>query len=300
MYVILLILSIAILIFSIRPKKKLRRMNNKGLLESLNNRFTKLHYKKESKEYFQLKQKIIKAGLTISTETYQTLRLILPVVIMIVYILFKIINFINLQMSIENLTEVANVLNDQSILNIKLNINFLIVLLIGLAALLLQGLILFLMGKIREGICKREALILQTYTIMLLKTTKPVKEILKSLYERAYYFEPILRTANERFSTNQKEVLNEMKNSAPQNNDFLNICIALQQALDGDRKLSVTYLENHRNHSREVNKQIRIRNQTRNQGVGILIMMIPLVASLLIVGYPWIMYTLKAIRTIPI
>ncbi len=298
MYVIFLMISIIVLVLTIKPKKKLKRRKDKGLLESLNNKLSKLYYKKESRKYYKLKQKIVKAGLTMSPETYQTVRLILPVVIMVIYIFFKMINFINLKISAENLTEAAKILNDESILNIRLNINFLTVLIIGLIALFLQRVVLFIMGKIRAEISKKEALILQTYAIMLLKTTKPVKQILISLYERANHFKPHLKQANERFSTNPDAALSELKESAQ--GDFINICIALQQALNGDRKLSVTYLENRRNLSREVNKQIRIRNQTRDQGIGILIMMIPLVVSLAIVGYPWIMYTLKAIKSIPI
>lgn len=299
MYVVLLMISIIALALSIKPKKKLKSRNNKGLLESLNNKFTKLHYQKDSRNYVKLKQKIIKAGLIMSPETYQTVRLILPGMIMVIYILFKVINYINLQLSIEALTEAAKVLNDESILNIGLNINFLVVFLIGLISLVLQGLILFFMGKIRAGISGREALILQTYTIMLLKTTKPVKQILISIYERADYFKSILETAVNKFSAAPEEALEELKNSTPKSN-FSNICITLQQALNGDRQLSITYLENHRNLAREVNKQIRIRNQTRNQGIGILIMMIPLIVSIAIVGYPWLVFTIKAISSIPI
>ena len=172
-----------------------------------------------------------------SPETYQTVRLVLPVVIMIIYILFKAINFINLKISAENLIEAAKILNDESILNIRFNINFLIVLLIGFISLLLQGLVLFFMEKIKSKISKREALILQTYTIMLLKTTKSVKQILISLYERADFFKPHLKKANERFSTDPEVALSELMESAQ--GDFINICIALQQAFNGAGHLLV-------------------------------------------------------------
>lgn len=300
MYIVLTLLAVAIIIMCIPHKKKLKYRNNLKLTDRLNNKLSKLHYKKGGKNYSKLQQEIVNAGLTTSPEKYQTIRLMLPVAVMVFYIFFKIINFINLQLSIKSLTEAAKVLNDESILNIRLNINLLIVLFMGLMAFLLPDLILFFMGKIRSGISKREALILQTYTIMLLKTTKPVKQILISLYERADYFKPLLKTANERYSTEQNVALEEMKNSVPKNSGFVNICIALQQALTGDRKLSVTYLENHRHLAREVNKQVRIRNQTRNQGIGILIMIVPLITAIVIVGYPWLIYTIRAISLIPV
>lgn len=300
MYIIFTFLAVAIITMCIPHKKKLKYRNSMKLTDRLNNKLSKLHYKKGSKNHSKLQQKIVNAGVTISPEKYQTVRLVLPVAVIAVYIFFKIINFINLQLSIKNLIEAARVLNDESILNIKLNINLLIVLLMGVMVFMLPDLILFFMEKIRTGISKREALILQTYAIMLLKTTKPVKQILISLYERADYFKPLLKTANEKYSTDQNVALAEMKNSAPQNSDFINICIALQQALTGDRKLSVMYLENHRHLAREVNKQVRIRNQTRNQGIGILIMIVPLITAIAIVGYPWLIYTIRSISLIPI
>lgn len=300
MYIIFGLLAVIIIILSMRPKKKLNYRNNKKFVDRLNEKLSRLHYKKDSNNYRALQQRIINAGISVGPETFQTVRLILPLAVMILYILFNIINYLNLKLSIENLAEAAKVLKNETILNINLNINVLTMLLIGAVTLLLPDLIVRFMGAIRTEFSKREALILQTYTIILLRTTKPIKQILQSLYERADYFKPLLKTVNEKFSTNQNGALTELKNSAPQKSDFLNISIALKQALNSDRKLSVIYLENHRNLAREVNKQIRIRNQTRNQGIGILLMMIPILICIAIVGYPWMMYTIRAISQIPI
>ncbi len=247
MYIVFVLMAVIMIFIALWPRKKLRYRDNVKLIDRLNSIMSKLHYKKSSKNYYsKLQQKIINAGITMSPETYQTVKLILPIAVMIIYIFLKVINFINLRLNTKALTEAAKVLNDETILDIRFKINFIVVLLIGIIVLLLPDLMLFFMGKVREGISKREALILQTYAIMLLKTTKPVKEILKSLYERADYFKPLLKTATEKFSTNQNGAITEMKKFAPQKSDFVNICIALQQALNGDRQLSVIYLENHR------------------------------------------------------
>lgn len=297
MYILFLFIAVITLLIDLHPKKKLRR--NIKLTDKLNNKFSKFHYKKDSKNYRNLNIKIRNAGLNLSPETFQTIRFILPTAVIIFYILFEVINYLNLQINIEELKEAAKILNNETILNIHLNINIVTILFIGFITLILPNLILIFMIKIRSGIVKRESLVLQTYTIMLLKTSRPIKHILLSLYERANYFKPLLKAANEKFSADSKNALEELKNSSPQG-DFVNICIALQQAMNSDRKFSVMYLENHRNLSREVNKQIRIRNQTRNQGIGILIMMIPLLINIAIVGYPWLMYTIRAIRFISI
>jgi len=299
MYILIFLLAIAMLLMGFRQKKKLRYKNSIRFTERINNRLSKLHYKKDSKEYRNLQQKIINAGIHTSIETFQSIKIILPFAAVIFYILFKILNYVNLNLNMNELAEAARVLNDDSLLNVSLSINLSEIILIGAVAFLLPDLILKFMTKLRAGLSKKESLILQTYTIMLLKTSKPVKQILISLYERADYFKPVLGKAVNSFSASPEVALEELKSSAPQN-DFQNICIALQQALNGDRKLSTIYLENHRNLAREVNKQIRIRNQTRNQGMGIILMMLPILASIAIVGYPWLVYTIRAIGQIPI
>jgi hypothetical protein len=213
--------------------------------------------------------------------------------------LFKILNYVNLQVNTEELKEAAKVLNDETILNIKLNINFLALLLIGCISSLLPDLIMKFLIKSKINIGQKEALTLQTYTIMLLKTAKPVKQILISLYGRTSLFKHQLELAINKYSSDPDKALSDLKESVTQNN-FKIISIALQQALNNDRDLSIKYLENHRNLAREVNKQIRIRNQTRDEMVGMMIMMVPMLLTLCIIGYPWLIYTLKSISSIPL
>ncbi len=297
MHIIFIIIALFIFILGLRPRKKLNR--NKKLTEVLNERFSKLHYKTDSKKYNNLKIKIINSGIDVSPETFQTVTYLLPIFTMMSYITLKVINYMNLRVNEKALMEAAKVLNNEEILNVSLNVNALSIALVGFIALLFPYLLLRFMGKIRAGGIKREALMLQTYAIMLLKTTRPVKQILISLQERADYFKTQLETVNEKFSTNPDAALSELKRSGPQG-DFTNICVAMQQALSGDRSLSVIYLENHRKFSREVNKQIRIRKQTRNQAIGIFIMAVPTLACAVVVGYPWLMYVIRAIKSIPI
>lgn len=297
MYIIFIIIALFTFMLGFRSKKKLNR--NKKLKEILNEKLSKLHYRKDSKNYNNLKIKIINSGIDVSPETFQTVTLLLPIFTMMSYIALKIINYMNLRVNEKALMDAAKVLNNEAILNVSLNVNALSIALVGFITLLIPDLLLRLMGKIRAGGIKREALMLQTYTIMLLKTTRPVKQILISLQERADYFKTQLKIVNEKFSTNPDAALSELKRSASQG-DFTNICVAMQQALSGDRSLSVIYLENHRKLAREVNRQIRIRNQTRNQAIGIFIMAIPTLACIAVVGYPWLMYVVRAIKSIPI
>lgn len=298
MYIFLVLLAIAIMIIYIWPKKKLRY--NVKFIDRLNNALSRLHYKQDSKPYIVLQHKIERAGFNINPETFQSIRFILPFVTVTFYFLLIAINYVNLRLSINELEIAAKVLDDLTVLNVRFNVNISFILIVFLVSFLLPDMALILMNKLRVSLSKRESLTLQTYTIILLRTSKPVKEILNSLYERAQYFKPSLERANNIFSTDSKKALEELKDSALERSEFENICIALHQALYGNRKLSITYLENHRDLAREVNKQKRIRRQTRNQGIGILVLMIPLLISAALVGYPWLMITIRAIGSIPI
>ncbi|WMJ77872.1 hypothetical protein RBQ61_02790 [Sedimentibacter sp. MB35-C1] len=298
MHIILFLLAVIMIIVLIWPKKKLRRSIK--LSDRLNSILSKLHYDEDSNNYKVLQQKINNAGINISPETFQSIRIIFPFMTTAFYILLNVINYVNLHLNIDAVKEAAKLLNDQSILNIRLNIDIRVILVIYLISILLPGLILKFMSSTRIKLSQKESLTLLTYTVMLLRTPKPVKDILNSIYERADYFKLILERANNTFSTDSKKALDELMNSAPDKTEFENICIALQEAQNGDRRLSIVYLENHRNLAREVNKQIRIRKQTRNQGIGILAMMIPIAISIAIVGYPWLIYTIRAISSIPI
>lgn len=299
MYIIFLLIAILLILLDLKPAKKLKYRSNAIIIDKLNNKLSWIQYKKDSKKYKETQTKIKKAGLELSTETYQTIKIILPIVTMILYILFKILNYTNLQVNTEELREAAKVLNDETILNIKLNINSLVVLLIGFISSLLPDLIIKFLIKSKTYLGQKEALTLQTYTIMLLRTAKPVKQILISLYERTSIFKHQLELAINKYSSDPDKALSDLKGSVTQDN-FKIICISLQQALNNDRDLSIRYLENNRNLAREVNKQIRIRNQTREEMVGMMIMMIPMLLTLCIIGYPWLIYTLKSISSIPL
>lgn len=299
MYLIFASLSVFIFLYDLIPYKKLRRKINTGrLIDKLTNKIIKFQYKEGSTKYEEIKYKIKKAGLDLKPETYQIIKVILPIIFMNIYILFKIINYVNLSLNIEELRETARVLDNKKILDIYLDIRISIVILVGILSFFIPNAVLNIIIKARKKISEKENLILQSYTIMLLKSTKPVKQILISLYDRAKIFKPYLEYAVNRFSTDENAALEELKNSVP-NESFKNICISLQKALNNDRRLSIHYLENHRKLSMEVNKQLRIRKETKDQAIGMILMILPMLIAIGIAGYPWLIFTIKSISSIP-
>ena len=282
------------------PKKKLNRKRNFSTMKkSINKYLSFMQYKKGSKKYEEMDNNIKKAGLDITPETYQTITILMPTIISLVYIAFKILNYVNFMASTEEIKKVAEILQDPSLLNVKLNIRFLYLLMVWVITFLVIKSIPKIKISFRQAASEKETMILQTYTIMMLKTEKPTKEILKSLYERANIFRPYLQRAISKFSTDHNNALTELKNTVP-NNNFKKICIALEQLLNNDKKLSLTYLENHRVLMREINKQKRMRKGTKDQIIGMLLMILPMLVFISIIGYPILIYTIKSIKTIPI
>lgn len=282
------------------PKKKLRHKRTiKTIMQSISKKLRTIQYNEGSKKYEELKMNLKKAGLDITPEEYQTITILMPTIITIIYTAFKILNYINFIVNAEEIKKVAEILQDTSLLDVKLNIRFLNLLLVWLITLLVVKSIPKIKISLRQATSEKETMILQTYAIMMLKTEKPTKEILKSLYERAKIFRPYLEKAINKFSTDSNRSLTELKNTVP-NDNFKKICIALEQSLNNDKKHSIDYLENHRILIREVNRQKRMRKGIKNQIIGMLLMILPMLVFVSIIGYPIIMYTIKSIKTIPI
>lgn len=300
LYLVVLLVAGIMVIIDMLPQKKLSHKKTiKTSIENINKKLSIIQYKKGSQRYEELKMSLKKAGWNITPESYQTITILIPLIIVLLYIISIMLNYINLMANMEEMQKVAELLQDSSLLDIKLNIKLVNFLLVWFVSFFIIKSIPKIKISLRQVTSQKETLILQTYTIMMLKTEKPIKEILISLYERAKIFRPYLQQTNNKFSTDPNKALTELKDIVP-NDNFKKICISLQQSLNNDKKLSVTYLENHRFLMREVNKQLRMRKGTKDQILGMLLMIFPMLICISIIGFPLLMYTIKSIETIPV
>ncbi|KXG73728.1 hypothetical protein [Thermotalea metallivorans] len=260
-----------------------------------------LQDKPESRKYKNLQSDLKKAGLRISPEAFLAITYIFPLVVVFLLIAIKYTNVINTLVNIEKVREVAENLNKPEIAQISLKITstgWIFLLISALIANMLPKWVLKLIIEIKKGLGEKEILMLQTYTIIMLKVGKPVKQILISLYERASAYKEPLELAINTFSSDPNLALQTLKNSVA-SEGFGKICTALEQSLNYDRTISLAYLENHRILGKEINKQLRIRKNTRKKIIGVLLMIFPLVALLAIGSYPWLIFTLKQIDNVP-
>lgn len=301
---VLLSLAFLLIIADLLTQKKKRRLRNISFLSKIE-RVSRTKYvkwmqdKPNSKGYKKTQKLIRQAGFKISPEAIMFISYILPVGMFLFILAIKYTNIINTIMNIEQLKEVAKVLGDKSIAEVDTSINWGVTLAGASVFYFAPKGLLKLVGVLRSVKSQKEVIMLQTYTIMMLKTGKAVKQILITLMDRASNFKPALENAVNSFSQNPALALKELREDAA-NKDFEKIVTALEQTLKSDRKISLKYLENHRILGKELNRINRRGRNAKKSMVGILLMIIPLLTLLVVGGYPWLVFALKVLDETPI
>lgn len=301
-----MLLSIAFLlvIADIFSKKKKRRISNVSLGKKIE-RISKSKYvnwmndKPDSKRYKKLNSQIKQSGLEVKPETIQFISYILPLIAFLFIMAIRYTNIVNAMMNIEKLQRVAKSIGDSSIADINTNINWGIILTVAFSFHFVPKGFLKLMAGFRATKAQKEVVMLQTYAIMMLKTKKSVKEILVTLMDRSSALKKPLERAVNNYSNNPKNALKSLKEEVS-NNDFEKIVISLEQTIKSDRELSLKYLENHRKLGKELNRINRRSKNAKKSVAGILMMIVPLLALLIVGGYPWFVFSMQAIDNVPI
>jgi hypothetical protein len=303
-YVMLLLLAFALVILEILSKKRKRRIKNTSLLnkieETSRHKYIKwMHDKPQSKRHKALQKKIREAGLSISPEAMQLISYFLPLIMFFFLLAIRYTNIINAMMNIEQLKKIAESIGDSNIANVNTKINWAVLMGVAFVFIYLPNGVLKVLGAFRQAVAQKEVVMLQTYAIMMLKTGKSVKQILVTMMDRSKTFKPILEKAVNNYSQNPQFCLKDLKDNCG-NKDFEKIVTSLEQALRSDRKISLKYLENHRVLGKELHKiNNRERNAKKNV-FGILLMIVPLIAMVLVGGYPWFVLSMKILQDVPI
>ena len=304
LYIIPLLIALLLVIidFILNVKKK-RRIPTKGLVSKLekwgrNKLIKKLHDKPESKGYIKLSKKLKQAGIKMSPEAFQTMTYIIPIIIVIILLAIKYTNVINTLMNLEQLKIVAQKIGKEDIAKVDTSVNIPFLLIAFLISHKAPEWILNVLIAYRNAKGHKEIIMLQTYAIMMLKAGQSTKRILISLMERSRLYKEPLEIAVNSFSTNPNKALKELEESVG-NKDFKKLCVALQQTLNYDRKISLTYLQNHRVLGRELQKLNRKAKNTKKSLFGMLLLIIPLLTFILVAGYPWLLFSLKQLDSVP-
>lgn len=299
---LLIALFLVIIDFILNTKKK-RRIPNKGLISKFekwgkNHLIKKLHDKPGSKGYIKLSKKLKQAGIKMSPEAFQTMTYIVPLIVIVLLLAIKYTNVINTIMNLEQLKAVAEKIGKEDIAKVNTKVNMPFLLIAALISHKAPEWILNVLISYRNAKGHKEVVMLQTYAIMMLKAGQSAKRILISLMDRSKLYKEPLEIAVNSFSTNPNKALKELEESVG-NKDFKKLCVALQQTLNHDREISLTYLQNHRVLGRELHKLNRKSKNTKKSLFGMVLLIVPLLAFILVAGYPWLLFSLNQLDSVP-
>ncbi len=290
-YLILLIASVILLlidlIIKLRNKKILKSKKKTKLLKSLEKISLKLKFKR-NKSYLKNEELLKDISLNFSVDMYYLLKIIFAITTVIVIIVVSYLNQVSIALNINKLSIYS--------LNLDMNVSTLII--AFLVSLILPDIVLRQVVKIKYVIAKKEILVLQTYTIMLIKAGKNVKDILKSLYERSNLFKNNFELALNTYSSAPNESLTILKDST-EIKSFKKIVIALEQCLNSDREVSLIFLRNSRKITKELNRLEKLRKDGNKKIFNTLMLILPLAAWMAVSGYPWFVYVIKLINNMP-
>lgn len=280
-YIIMLITSFAVLIidFFIKKKEKRNILRKKREPTSYIKLLSKKLDLKKYKKYIRIYKILKNINMNYTVELFYVYKLCIVIFSIILTLIFSIINKkLNINVS-----------------EINIFIKLIVVIFVVWS---LPNILIKIFSYIKLCLSNKEILILQTYTIILIKAGKNVKQILNSLYKRANYFKDNLRIALKNYSTDPYEALMNLKKSSD-SNDFKKIIIALEQCLYSNRDTSLIFLYNSRKMTKEMSRLYKLKKDGKKKIFNTLMLILPLTAWAIVSGYPWLVYVLKCINNIP-
>jgi len=296
--------AVLLVLSDVVMSRRKRRIRNYPLLlkfdETSKSKYVRwLHERPESKGHKKLKKLIKESGLKVSPEAVQLFSYLLPGFMFAFFLAIKYTNVLNTITNIEELRKVAEIVGDSSIAQVNTEVNWALILSAAFAFHYAPRGMLKILALYRSAKSQKEVLMLQTYAIMMLKTGKSVKQVLITVMDRSTVFKGPLEKAVNNYSYNPQLALKDLRQEVG-NKGFEKLVIALEQAINSDKEISIRYLENHRVLGKEIERINRRGKNARKSMMGILLMIFPLLMLLIVGGYPWFVFSLKVIDDLPI
>lgn len=254
--------------------------------------------KDKDNNYLKLQHDLLQLGMG-TPEYFKALNLIVAIISIIVVVLFGYVYKLNMLVNIEDLKVAAEAIGKPEIAQIDFSINIKAIALTVIVLLVLPRQLLKVAVSIKALMEENEVLMLQTYAMMMIKAGKPVKLILISLMDRSNLFKAVLRKAVNSFSEDPSKALQVARENT-QNKGFDKTIRALEQALNHDRDVSLIFLKNHRQMTKELKALDRVRKNSIKSIVSTVLLIVPLLAFAFIAGYPFLVYSMKILDNAPI
>ncbi|NBI07586.1 hypothetical protein [Senegalia massiliensis] len=302
-YSVLISISILLLIIELIPQRKRKRVRDSPIGNKIRNlaknKKMKWALSKENSKSYKRKSKLVKAsGLNITTGMLEIISIMSPIVTILFMILIKITTEINNIINNNRLQEIAKKIGEENLSKVNFAISWEFIIIVCLLSYFLPSIVLRLYVVYRKTLGQNEIVMLQTYTIMMIRGGKPVKQILIGLMNRSNHFKSDLERAATNFSENPKKALIDLRERTA-NDDFRSIVISLEQMLTSSRSTSLRYIKNNRKYGKQLTKIARKKRDAKKTIFMFILLVIPLMAFVLVGGYPWLISTFQAIDSVP-
>jgi nitrate reductase NapE component len=246
----------------------------------------------------KLQSDLLQLGLG-TPEYFKALNVVIAFISVIIVVLLSYIYKLNMLVNIDELRVAAEVIGKPEIAHVDFSINLKAVVFTLLIMLVLPRQLLKVAVAVKSLMEENEVLMLQTYAMMMIKAGRPVKLILISLMDRSKLFKGVLKQAVNSFSEDPSRALRVARESAP-NKGFDKTVRALEQALNHDRDVSLIFLKNHRQMTKELKALDRVRKNSIKTIVSTVLLIIPLLTFAFIAGYPFVVYSMKILSNAPV
>jgi nitrate reductase NapE component len=246
----------------------------------------------------KLQSDLLQLGLG-TPEYFRALNVVIAFVSVIVVIVLSYIYKLNMLFNIDELRVAAEVIGKPEIVQVDFSISLKTVVFVLMMMLVMPRQLLKVAVAIKSLMEENEVLMLQTYSMMMIKAGRPVKLILISLMDRSKLFKGVLRQAVNSFSEDPSKALQVARESTS-NKGFDKTIRALEQALHHDRDISLIFLKNHRQMTKELKALDRVRKNSIKSIVSTILLIIPLLTFAFIAGYPFVVYSMKILGNAPI
>lgn len=151
----------------------------------------------------------------------------------------------------------------------------------------------------RHSRMANEAMMLQSYAVMLLETSTSIFYVIETLMNQSNYYKEVFRTCLHLYSTSPERAITMLKE---QSNDerFHSIALAIEKGLNIDRIMAASYLRSKRDTQTKMAQIKRQKKDSSKDIIGTLLLLLPLLSLAFTVGYPWLLLVQKLLTDVNI
>ena len=231
----------------------------------------------------------------ITNKRLQTMS-ILSVAIMAIFLVLQwTMEFTNVLIHHQALQRLAEEVGNPTIATITpLRITIFIPLLLAYCAPYLIIKFILIMRRSRMA---NEAMMLQSYAVMLLETSTSIFYVIETLMNQSNYYKEVFRACLHLYSTSPDRAISTLKEQSTDER-FISIANAIEKGLKIDRMMAASYLRSKRDTQTKMAQIKRQKKDSSKDIIGTLLLLLPLLSLAFTVGYPWLLLVQKLLTDV--